>query len=166
MATPQQYTYRAKKWPGILGFLLFGIGAVFCAHTALHNEKELIVSYSKIIKAHLSVTEATIFFAFLAFASFALTLMSLFVLYKSFTSRHIFITNESITLPKSLFSGEMITILFRDIQDLSRFHAYSTRTITIKHKGGKVSLSNQVLKNNEEFEEIASYLLEKASQKQ
>ncbi|MGN6670935.1 MAG: hypothetical protein ACTHJ4_05290 [Candidatus Nucleicultricaceae bacterium] len=166
MSAPQRYTYRPKKWPGILGVLFFGIGSIFLVHSALHNEKELIISYLRIIKAHLSVTEATIFFAILAFTSFALTLLSFVVFYKSFTSKHeIFITNESITLPKSLFSGKVITILFKDIQDITRFSSYGTHTITIKHKDGKTAFSNAVLKNNEEFEEIVSYLLERTSQK-
>ncbi|PJZ68208.1 hypothetical protein CH373_17705 [Leptospira perolatii] len=150
----KEYSYMPKKTI-ILGGIFFGFCGVFLANTAMMNDRGLIIN--GII--HLGVSGATIFFWSLSIASFVFVAMSILGIYRRFAfPQRIIVSSESITVPKSSWSKEEVTIPIESVQNVSVTSVYGQRSATVIHSSGKFGISSSLLEKKEYFDEILNFL--------
>ncbi|MCA8959688.1 MAG: hypothetical protein KDC38_04215, partial [Planctomycetes bacterium] len=105
-----RYDYRPKWRTLVFCALFFGACAVIVGRTAATNERPLRVS-----GIELSVDGATIFLWGLAgFGALLVVLIALSAILRLSNPQRIVVTSESITVPRSRWSGDEIEITFAE----------------------------------------------------
>lgn len=157
----REYEYKAPLWAIFLLLFVFGLGAFMGFHEALNNTQGLIIKRRFSTLAELSPDQATIFFWIMGFFSLAVIVWMLAIAVIRFTQQHrIIITTNGIIMPKSLWSSQIVTILFSDISNLQMMSVNGARTLIIFVKSKKYRIAALSLRGKGNFDEMVALVSE------
>jgi hypothetical protein len=149
----KEYDYRPRWTVIVLCALFFGAGALFFAAKANGNDRGLIIN--GIIE--LAPAGATVFYWVLAGLSLAFVAAAgTMAIVRLTLHQRIALTDSGMTIPRSRWSAENITVPFSEIVELTKSEVHGQRFLKIAFKGGKFTLTASMLPNNEDFDEIVS----------
>ena len=153
-----RHPYKPKLIVFVLSIAFFAICAVVLSYVALTNDKGLILNRS----LRLSESGADIFYWCLTGASIIFVLFGTLALIKgSKAEREVLATQEFISAPKNGLSNKIITINYSDITDLRVQTVQKQRFLSIFHSGGKLSITQNMLPNEDAFEELMEFVASK-----
>lgn len=149
--------------PNILGVLFatlcFGGMSTFIGFSAINNDRGLILN--GIIE--FSEGSATILYWIISLFFGGITILLILTLINSLTlKREIIIQKNKIISPKNGYSRNNEAVNFMDISEIYIEEIQKNISLIIKHKKGKLVISNQMLPNKEAFAELTKIVFEKA----
>ena len=162
-----RFPYKPSKVPYIIGILLYGACTSIAGNEAISNNGFIIDRGFILESLNLSSQEATLFYGVIAGGSLLLVLKVAFFLVKltTISNREIVISNDSITLPKSVDSDINITVYFCEITNITLEAIHGTIFITINYSGGKkLIIGEGLLPNKQSFEELYLQLLSRTNE--
>jgi hypothetical protein len=148
------YDYKPKPILAIIAMLMFFGVSYAGSIAAMGNERGVklagIVFNSTITKLFLWVFVAlTIYMGLKMFLAFINGLKG---------GKQIILNNDSITSPKSVTSGKLITVKFTDIQDIRLQKNSGKLFLRIQHKQGKLIIPSVVFDGIESFQDLVKRL--------
>jgi hypothetical protein len=148
----KRYLYRAKAWIALLGWLLFGGGAVMFIYKALNNEVGLIID--GIIE--LSPSNATIFYWTFAVFSSVFTFFMLILLYDFLfgEKKYIIVYEDRISLPAGFRQKKVKEFYYNEIVDMTEINMGRQKFFEIKTTNDKANFGLSLMPNKAAYEEL------------
>lgn len=155
------HPYRPKPWAMVGGCAFFGAGALFMAHTALTNDRGLVIN--GLIR--LAPNEAAIFYWGVAIVSAAFVVVALPALAVGLLStQRVTLTDSEISAPKFAFSRTPVVVRLADVLRLSMQEVHRQRFLIIHHAHGKLTITESCMPNRMAFEELCSAMASRVPQ--
>jgi hypothetical protein len=147
----RQYDYKPKWTVIVLCGVFFGACALVLGVKANGNERGLIIN--GIIE--LSPDGATTLYWVLTALSIGFVIVAgLLAVIRLTLHQRIVLAEACLTVPRSRWSGEEVTVPFADIVELSASEVSGQRFLKIVYKGGKFTLTASMLPRKGDFDEI------------
>lgn len=150
-----KFKYKSNILVGILLFIAFGAFGGLMVYEAISNTDP--VTFLR--RIHLGAGTAKFVFVSLSlfFIGFALSILS--VLYRSvFTKRFIYLYDEHLEAPKSIFFSKTAEVKYGEILSCSIRKLAGKKILDVKHPKGTLSISEAVLDKKEDFNNLCSLI--------
>jgi hypothetical protein len=155
---PLEYPYRPKVWIMLLGILFFGACAAGLVNEAQGNDRGLILNGI----LELSPGGATIFYWCVAGASVALGVLAVLGCIAGLrTPRVVRLTATDISAPKFLFSRTETVVPIAEFLDVHVQRVARERFLKIKHRKGKLTISQGHLPDRQAFDDLCAALADR-----
>lgn len=155
------FSYKPKIWIMLFCILFFGAIAALFANVALTNDRGLILNHI----FTLSQDWATNFYWVMFALSAGFVAVSLWGLVLGLTSsKQIILGPTGMRAPKSVLSGKIIDIPYRDITDILDQSVHRQVFLAVYGKTTKVTIAQTSLASKEEFQQMRNALIERANQ--
>ncbi len=157
------YPYKPPKWVGFLSFILCSAFTCLFVWIALDNDSGLNVSFYRLFTVSFEDFGATlVYWGFVAFF-FALSCVSLVVIYNSFTLKtQLIITDKDISVPViRLHTTKIVTIPFDQIVAMKFQNINSGCIFSIFYGKRKVNINSILLPKKNTINEVVSHLEQK-----
>lgn len=153
----RQYDYRPKWTLIILCGMFFGACALVFVTKANGNDRGLKINGI----VELSAAGATVVYWVLAAGSMSFVILAVFLAIVRITvHQQIVLTETSITIPRSRWSSEVITVPFGAIVEMSASRVSGQRLLKIAYNGGKFTLNASLLPRKGDFDDICLALVQ------
>ncbi len=163
MVDKLEYTYKARFGVMLGGIAFFGACAAYMAHTAMTNDRGLII---RNLFLEFSPAGATAFYWCVGAVSAAFVLVAVAALISGLTNpMSIQLTSAELAAPKHGFAKKRTSIPLESIQSINVQTVHKQRFINIYHAGGKLSIVQSLMPSAMAFEELHRALLAKLGQK-
>jgi hypothetical protein len=163
MADKLEYTYKARLGLMLGGIAFFGTCAAFMAHTAMTNDRGLII---RNLFLKFSPEGATVFYWCVGAISAAFVLVATAALISGLTNpMSIQLTSSELAAPKHGFAKKRTSIALGSIQAIDVQTVQKQRFINIYHAGGKLSIAQSMMPNATAFDELHRALLARLGQR-
>lgn len=141
--------------PMFVGIIFLAVLSYFSLNGALHNDSGLLINHI----FHIPRRGATVLYSLFALACSAGLLLLIALFYANITTKkEIFVFDSRISLPKSAFSKDMVTIQYDHILSLKIKTLNEQRSLLIEHRKGTTEIAESMLENKGVFERLVRSL--------